>query len=365
MSAAAQTGLVRRRSSPRLAFCVTHRLPALAYFFPMQIQSYLREVSPPHAASVSSEGLPLEAAAATWLRRYPQLPLPGRGRTVERWQLLADIAAQDVCLAKLLEAHYDAQAILADLDHCSAEPSALWSVWAAQSADARVVYQNGRLSGTQAWCSGAFQVTHSLVSAQHGANRCLVAVALDQPGIRIDGSRWQAIGMQRIETARVDFDNCQAQRIGADGSYLARPGFWHGGAGIAACWFGAACAVATTLRQAPRIARDPHAAAHLGVVDATLAAAGALLRQLAARIDAHPTSAHVREVLQVRSVVEAAAREVVDRVGRALGAGPLCNDREHAQRCADLLTFIRQHHGERDWQALGERCHQEDLPWRI
>ena len=40
-------------------------------------------------------------------------------------------------------------------------------------------------------------------------------------------------------------------------------------------------------------------------------------------------------------------------VGRALGAGPLAHDREHATRVADLTVYLRQHHGERDLAALG------------
>jgi hypothetical protein len=52
-------------------------------------------------------------------------------------------------------------------------------------------------------------------------------------------------------------------------------------------------------------------------------------------------------------VVEAAAREVLDRTGRALGAGPLCRDGAHARRVADLTVYLRQHHGERDLAELG------------
>ena len=36
--------------------------------------------------------------------------------------------------------------------------------------------------------------------------------------------------------------------MGADGAYLDRPGFWHGGAGIAACWHGGAVALAQFAR---------------------------------------------------------------------------------------------------------------------
>ncbi|MEE7545915.1 hypothetical protein HF319_01610, partial [Xanthomonas sp. Kuri4-1] len=192
--------------------------------------------SSPPAEALGPTQAPLLRAAAPWLARHPRLPLPGRGQTLERWRHLAAIAAEDVCLAKLLEAHYDAQAILADLDAAMPPAGTLWGVWAAEGPDATLRYGEGRLHGSKPWCSGAASVSHALVTAQCGDARGLVAVALDQPGIRIDGSGWQAVGMQRIETARVDFDGSLATRVGPEGGYLARPGFWHGGAGIAACW---------------------------------------------------------------------------------------------------------------------------------
>ena len=34
-----------------------------------------------------------------------QLPLPGSGQTLQRWQTLADVAAEDLALAKLFEGH--------------------------------------------------------------------------------------------------------------------------------------------------------------------------------------------------------------------------------------------------------------------
>jgi hypothetical protein len=44
---------------------------------------------------------------------------------------------------------------------------------------------------------------------------------------------------------------------------------------------------------------------------------------------------------------------VLDRTGRALGAGPLSRDEAHGRRVADLTVYLRQHHAERDLAALG------------
>ena len=64
------------------------------------------------------------------------LPLPGRGATAARFAALVRIGSVDLDLARLVEAHTDALAILSDL---GADPEAgvgerareLWGVWAA------------------------------------------------------------------------------------------------------------------------------------------------------------------------------------------------------------------------------------------
>ena len=75
--------------------------------------------------------------AARWMQTLAtdglaKLPMPGAGRTLQRWQAFAAVAAHDLSLAKLYEGHTDALAILAELAHpSSAGPSATWGVWAA------------------------------------------------------------------------------------------------------------------------------------------------------------------------------------------------------------------------------------------
>jgi len=291
-----------------------------------------------------------------------------------RWRTLAAIARDDVCAIKVLEAHYDALAILAELHHplpgSRSQESALYAVWAAEPPDARLVFVagpdgNGTLNGTKAWCSGADLVDAALVTAYRDEQRVLVRVSLEEPGIARVGDDWQAVGMARVESGRLSFRNVRAVQVGDPGAYLSRPGFWHGGAGIAACWFGAATAIADTLRTQTRVAGNPHAMAHLGAIDMALSAAASLLRETAVLIDAQPELPHSIAVTRVRSVVERSCTEIIDRVGRALGPGPLCEDGAHARRCADLTTFIRQSHAERDWAALGEAAQAGDRTWLL
>lgn len=338
--------------------------------------SRLESAPPPAApAVVPGPSVPLSAsalggAARAVCRQDPDLPLPGRGATRARWRALAAIAARDVCLVKVLEAHYDARAILVELGGALPAPDRLLAVWAAEPPDARLEFTQradgtGTVSGRKAWCSGAALVDAALVTAHAGDARVLVCVDMRQPGVVPDGDDWHAVGMARVHSGSVRFDDAPAVRIGDAGAYLARPGFWHGGAGIAACWFGAATAIAETLRRHPGLEHQAHAAAHLGAIDTALHAAAALLRETADAIDAQPDAPHVEAVMRVRSLLERTATDVIDRVGRALGPGPLCADAAHAQRCADLATFIRQSHAERDWAAIGRAAGTRSVGWAL
>ncbi|WP_411851321.1 acyl-CoA dehydrogenase [Stenotrophomonas sp. LGBM10] len=309
----------------------------------------------------------LEADARDVLVRQPSLPLPGRGHTLERWRALGAIAARDLCVAKVMEAHYDAQAILADLHAAPLPGDVLAAVWAAEGPQATLHFNpaTGTLSGSKPWCSGAGLVDVALVTARCGDGVQLVRVRTDADGIFPQPQTWHATGMGGIPSGTVQFTDVPAEPIGKPGTYLARPGFWHGGAGIAACWYGAAVALAAPLQRSPRVAGDAQIAALLGQVDMALQASAALLRELAAWIDAMPSHPHQADVIRVRSVVERTCVQVLDAVGRALGPAPMCLDAGHAARWSDLTVFIRQSHADRDWAELGRAIHMQEGPWTL
>jgi hypothetical protein len=297
------------------------------------------------------------------------LPLPGHGQTRRRWAGLADLASDDLSLARLGEGHADAVAILAELGGPAPPPGSRWGVWAAQPPGARLTAARGaggwRLTGTKQYCSGARACTHALVTAGTPDGARLFAVGTG----RLDpvlGS-WPATGMAGSDTLDVTFDHVPAEPVGPPGGYTGRPGFAHGGVGVAACWYGGARGVASTLlRAAQRRDPGPHALAHLGAVDVTLSTARLLLDQAADEIDADPAdrrAAAQDRALRVRAAVEAAATEVLARVGRALGAGPLSHDAGHSRRVADLTVYLRQHHAERDLAELGARVAGHGASW--
>jgi hypothetical protein len=313
------------------------------------------------------------------------LPLPGRGATLQRWRMLSAVAAHDLSLAKLYEAHADAHAILAELGAPMPAAGSTWGVWCAEAPDARlhasVPSPDGTvtLHGVKAWCSGAASLSHALVSAWSDEGEpVLAAVALDQPGVAVGEQGWQAVGMAATASVDVRFNAARGVQIGFKGDYLSRPGFWHGGAGIAACWYGAVAALGEALRttcldKAGRAAHADtvdagawHRQAHLGATDVALSSAAAVLHDVAAWIDRHPEGDARLMALRARLVVEDAATRVLQAVPRALGAGPLCRDAHIAHLVADLPVFMRQSHAERDQATLGSDLMMlKETPWPL
>lgn len=300
----------------------------------------------------------LRALVAAGLDR---LPYPADGRTRERWRCLARVAAADLALVKLYEGHTDALAILAELEGVGADRprGRVYGVWASESPVEPVTivepphaFAAGMavtVSGRKSWCSGARLVDAALMTARDGAGgRWLVEIALDAGGVAIDETRWHAVGMARSQSFDVVCDGVEARLVGGANAYLHRPGFWHGGAGIAACWHGAAAAVGDRVRALQRGRNDAHALAHLGVIDALLAASAASLRECADAIDRDPRADAMHRVLRVRTYVADAALEVVRRAERAMGPGPFCNDLSLARLVADLPIFVRQARAEHD-----------------
>lgn len=292
-----------------------------------------------------------------------ELPLPASGRTAERWQRLSQLASDDIVAARIAEAHVDAIAILHELGGKPPTPGQLWGVWAAESPDAVLTATDlgggaFTLSGTKPWCSGAGFCTQSLVTARvEDGSRGLFAVTITDPAVKPLPSTWWNAGMAGSDTRPVQFTDAQAVAVGEPGEYLNRPGFWHGAIGVAACWLGGAHRVAVPLyRCAANKSADVHSLAHLGAVDASIAAGEAMVASAAAQVDSDPFDrAGAAELLarRVRAVAEHAVDEAITRTGRALGARPLCQDGRHAARVADLTIYIRQSHAERDLAALG------------
>ena len=300
------------------------------------------------------------------------LPLPGDGQTPERFRALIALGIADCVLARLAEGHADAIAILAELQGPDPGEGRLWGVWAAQppgraGLEAHRTEEGWRLEGEKPYCSGAAACDSALVTATTSGGSQLLAVDLHQEGVEALDGTWPALGMAGSDSRTVRFRHSTATRIGAPGAYVDRPGFWHGAAGVAACWMGGAVGVAGALtRAAARRELDPHALAHLGAIDGAFAAMRSVLLEAARDFDLDPEDRQGRAALvarRTRTVVEWGTGLVLERVGRALGAGPLTQDAEHSRRVADLTVYLRQSHAERDLLDHGKRLLEIGVDW--
>lgn len=323
-------------------------------------------------------------AAAAW----PGTLRPGAGSTAALWELLATLGAHDLGVARAVEPHLDARAILdqAGTPDPLGAGATTWGVYAAEgpgpALTATPVDDGGWvLDGTKPWCSLAGQLDGALVTARVAGDedrRVLVAVDVRGPAVQPVDAPWSARGLAEIPSTPVRFDGARATLVAEGSWYLGRPGFWWGGIGVTAAWFGGAVGIARRVHaQAAGRPDDRLLAMHLGALDERLAAARVALADAAARVDASGAATRggldpepeddraAGRVLakRVRATVARTCEDVLRIAGHALGPGPLTQEPEHAKRVADLEVYVRQQHAERDDASLGALLAAGPAPW--
>ena len=297
---------------------------------------------------------------------WQAIPLPGRGQTATRHNLLMGIGRRDLSLARLAEAHWDAVAILADAGR-EPEPNTVYGVWASEIPGSGVeLFHAGdafRMSGTKMFCSGAKLVDHALVTVAKPEQR-LVDIDLrpHDETICFDESGWKTQAFSETSTATVEFRDTRVSAEGIigllPGFYLDRPGFWHGACGPAACWAGGAAGLVDFACRQTR--SDPHTMAHLAAMQSSVWALQAFLETAGQAIDRDPDDrarAQIR-ALTVRHLVEQACSEILTRFARAYGPYPLVMHEDVARRRQELDLYLRQSHAERDLETLGRLSRQ-------
>lgn len=294
--------------------------------------------------------------------------LPADASLTDRWQLLAGTAFLDVGAARILEPHLDALAIL---DEAGVEPeeAATWGVFAAEGAGTRLTAEadvaGWTLQGTKPWCSLAGALSHALVTAWvDDEHRRLFAVPLRDETVTPHAGPWYARGLSQVISAPVDFAGTPAEPVGDVGWYLRRPGFAHGGVGVAAAWWGGAMGLLPALHAAASSERaDQVAQLHLGDADAALWAARAVLAETADVFSAGPRADAGLLANRARTVTARAATLALETADLALGPLPLVADEAYARRVADLHLYLRQHHGARDAARIGRELVASEQPW--
>jgi alkylation response protein AidB-like acyl-CoA dehydrogenase len=289
------------------------------------------------------------------------------------WELLASVAARDVAAARMLEPHLDALAILDEAAAAGFAPtldtSGSWGVFAAEGPGMRLEATQDAgtwtLRGTKPWCSLAADLDRALVTAWvDGERRQLFALDLRDPAVTARSGPWHARGLDRVVSAPIDVDGAPAVPVGEAGWYLRRPGFAHGGVGVAACWWGGAVPLRDALAAAAAGERaDQLSRVHLARADVALWAARAVLVETATVFDAGGSASQGLRANRARTVVADAVETVVAESARALGPTPLVGDEAHARRVADLQVYVRQHHADRDLARIGADIAAGNAAW--
>jgi alkylation response protein AidB-like acyl-CoA dehydrogenase len=288
------------------------------------------------------------------------------------WELLASVAARDVAAARVLEPHLDALGILDEAaadGYPAVDPRGAWGVFAAEGPGVRLEARQDAgtwtLHGTKPWCSLAADLDFALVTAWvDDDHRQLFALDLRDPAVTARTGPWHARGLSRVVSVPIDVDGAVAVPVGEPGWYMRRPGFAHGGVGVAACWWGGAVPVRSALADAARGDRaDQLSRVHLGRADTALWAAHAVLGETAAVFGAGSSASEGLRAARARTVVADAVETVLAEAAQALGPLPLVADEAHARRVADLQIYVRQHHGARDLARIGRDVAEGSLAW--
>lgn len=289
-----------------------------------------------------------------------KVPFSGKGRTQKRLLRLMEVGREDLTLAKLVEAHWDAIAILAEAGRIPVQ-GALYAVWAAGMPGTQLtLVREGEpwlLRGEKAFCSGSTLVERALITLSEPDGQLMdLDVAGNRQRIGFDASFWKTTAFAGTKTAHGMFRDVPVSAgalVGEAGWYLTRAGFWHGALGPAACWAGGAAGLVDYAKRQKR--NDAHTLAHVGAMDAAVWAMRTYLANAGAEVDADWNNAVKAQerALTVRHLVEQACTEVLRRFARAYGPAPLAANEAVGRRYAELDLFVRQSHAERDLEVLG------------
>jgi alkylation response protein AidB-like acyl-CoA dehydrogenase len=298
------------------------------------------------------------------------LPKPGSGGTATRFAALANWASWNLSLARLVEGHVDALAILEEAGH-EPDSGAIYGVWAARQpaggTTARLTAGGWQLTGEKPFCSGSIHIDRALVTAESDDGYRLFDVPVAENVTAVHAGSWPAVGMADSLSETLDFGGPPVPRscaVGPPNFYLERPGFWFGATGVAACWYGGARGlvqeVVRSIGEHPSelvLAELGHAVAHIDLMRRAIDSA-------AREIDDDPKDRAgdaKQRALAIRHAVHHAAQQVLVHAAAAGGARPFCLNAEQAQRVADLYVYLAQYHGPQDANVLGHMARGE---WR-
>lgn len=296
---------------------------------------------------------------------YLHLPRPGSGESWSRLRRLAEIAAEDLSLARLAEGHADSHAILNEAGIGPEYPpdggGPVYGVWVAgRPLEVRSQGKSLVLEGEREYCSGAGIVERALVTGRWDGDGPMSLFEIDatEPGLREVPCSWPAVGMAATHSVTLELDDVSPLReVGEPGFYEQRVGFWLGSLNVAACWYGGALGLARGVSGKGTSQADHALAARL---DGALVEMRLTLLAAACEIDASPCN-EIRQkellALRVRDCVYRNCQVVIETAAELGGTSSSTHNAVQARRLADLPVYLRQYHPARDRARIGELLH--------
>lgn len=276
---------------------------------------------------------------------------------------LLALGRADIPLARLAEGHIDAARILNQADR-KPEPGALYGVWASKSQHQGVRGTRDSdgglvLDGLLPFASGAGLLNRALVPVWLDEDTH-VLVDLDLADVPVDTTVWRTAAMTPSRTHQVSLSGRAAAPddvVGKDNFYLARPGFFPGGVGVAACWVGGAARVTDLLHRRHETV-GPAQQLRLGQIRIELAGAAAAVRATARWLDETDLDAPGLDLASVagetRSVAANSVRRLLAEAKLITGPVGLALDEDLGHAIADLELYAAQHNPDSDALGLGD-----------
>lgn len=293
---------------------------------------------------------------------YLHLPRPGGGGSWARLRRLAEIAAEDLSLARLAEGHADSHAILAEAglvaEGTSYDDTPVYGLWVAGAPlCVRRRHPAVLLSGRREYCSGAGIVDRALVTGggDDAGPPALFEIDARGNGLREMPGSWPAVGMAATNSVALELDDVPVLRdVGEPGFYEQRAGFWLGSLNVAACWYGGALGLAREVLSKAESRAD---LALVGRIDVALMEMRLALQAATTQIDAEP----LREnrgaellALRVRDCVYRNCQLVIESAAELGGTYASTRNALQSRRLSDLPVYLRQYHPARDRARIGE-----------
>ena len=281
------------------------------------------------------------------------------GDSVDLCTFLRLLGAADLSVARIIEGHFNAVALVCrygSADQVSALAQsvisgALSAVWGADDAHGLHIVEEGRgekLRGRKVFASGAGFITRPLVTAtaKDGQTLCLLDLG---PDYEFDVSAWQVLGMTATATGSVDLSGHRisaTEIIGKPGDFMRQPYFSGGAWRFCAAQVGAMERLVDLFRghlASTGRGEDQYQLQKLAHCVTSVKTARFWVEEAAKRLalDSNPQSV-VAFANLTRMVTERCALDVMENVQRGVGLQAFVrpNDVERVSR--DLATYLRQ-----------------------